>query len=419
MLPISYFDKPTNFSAFILYSMLNYNYYRRYLGYYCYPAQKFFFFFKFLQFSSYYFKTNIFFFKPKIRKLNWKLPISLRYKNLTFFKKLNSSALLRKFFLQLKKKRYKFLKKNRQVFNFIELKKKFSIKKVNELKILMLHNRFFKKTNQAAFLLSQRVFLTEKQLKNSLWFYLHRISKASIFTSRKKTQHWLENESEREEKQNNVKLKKKIYYLNLHRPILKKLRNARYCHWNFRTYGRLNEYRYHKLIAFELNQTAFLAKYSLVSFLIFSRFLVAFSWKQILNILFYELILINGKPANYCYKLCFGDLIELPSKLGLKRFITKKKRRDYILLARANRLAYKAYLRNSKQNKNIRKHDKTPRLFKRLQLPRFNLSQSFIVDVATNTFLVKDLSILNNVNIENTLINKSVLSLQNWRYRFD
>lgn len=106
-------------------------------------------------------------------------------------------------------------------------------------------------------------------------------------------------------------------------------------------------------------------------------------------------------------------MIELPSKFGLKNFIKKKIKSNRVIVSRANRLAYKAYLRNSKRNTNIKKYEKVPRLFKRLQTLNLSLQQNFLIDVATNTFVVKNLDNIVKINLESKLINKSVLSLQN------
>lgn len=417
MLHTSNLSELLKFHIIFFYKILKYQSTHNYV----FEIENFYLYLKFFEFSSFYFKTDIFFFKPKIRKLMWRIPKKLRYNNFNSFKKFSSSALLRKFFLLLKKKRYRLLKKNRYLYGFLELRKKFCKIKVNVLKMQLLHHKFFKKTKQSVFLLTQRIFLTEKHLKSSLWFYLHKLRKLKSQAPHKinHTKNYnIEEAEEKDESNLPVIMKKKIYYLNLHRPIIKKLRNARYCHWNLRTYGRLNEYRYHKLLAFELRQTAFLARYSLLSLGFFSSFVLLFSWKQLLLILNYNLIFINGKPFTYITP-SFGDIIELPSKFGLKNFIKKKIKSNRVIISRANRLAYKAYLRNSKRNTNIKKYEKVPRLFKRLQTLNLNLQQNFLIDVATNTFVVKNLDNIVKINLESKLINKSVLSLQNWRYRFD
>lgn len=424
MLQINNFHQVSYINWTLLYSVYKYNY----LFSQPLQIQNFYLCLKFFTFQAFYFKTNIFFFKPKIRKLAWRVPKSLKYTNFNFFKKFNSSGLLRKLFLFLKKKRYKFLKKSRYVFTFLELKKKFFKKKVSVLKFYALNSKYFAHPSylmQSTFTLIRRIFLTEKQLKANLWFYLHKISKLKKQLKKKISTTVYPDNLNNDFDNNNAKdkvitnLKKKIYYLNLHRPLIRKLRNARYCHWNIRTRGRLNEYRYHKLLSFELTNSLFLAKQSLVTTLLFSFYLVKFSWKQILTILNFELILVNGSPINCTQPLCRGDIIELPSKFGIKNFLKKNKKVENIILGRSNKLAYKAYLKTSKQNLHIRKHERVPKIFKQLRIPAFNFKQIFILDTATNTFLLRTLNVNNTVNIEEKLINKSVLSLQNWRYRFD
>lgn len=297
---------------------------------------------------------------------------------------------------------YSFLRK---WYAFKSVKRNF---RLNFLKYYRLINFDFK-TNYINFTINQRLFLSKKTIKKTLWqfFYTaekHRFLKKKFY----KPHNIVDNISS--SPQNS-----RVFFFNANKPLIWKMRNARYAHWDLRTKGKLNEWRYDKLLGTELYMLSHKTNNPLLNFIFIRAYNVILSWRQMILLLKYSLITHNGKIFSNSTTLQVGDIIELPFFLwGSTSF---KRRHFKKIIGRAKKLSYKSFL--SYKNKKIRKHKVVPKLFKKLPIGFKRFGTSLAQDYALNIFtLVYPLDKYKH-DIYYEISNSSVLTLQNWRYRFD
>ena len=145
---------------------------------------------------------------------------------------------------------------------------------------------------------------------------------------------------------------------------------------------------------------------------------VVLSWRQMILLITNQLIVINGCFFFENVVIKWGDIIELPFyKRKKKRKIKKSKYIFRKIVRRAKRTSYKSFLAN--KNKKMRKHTKVPKIFKRLPIGYKKLGAFLARDSSLNIFAViyPLEQWIHDMDYELGL--SSVLTLQNWRYRFD
>lgn len=312
-------------------------------------------------------------------------------------------------------------------FNWILTQKS---KKRNFLKYLTL-KKFFIKKNVLSFSLMQRTFVTKKNMLKTLMTFLYRSTKQRLKMSSMFQEHYSLKPLKREKclELNNVinlrfKNSKKTdgfttkYFLNLHRHVIWKMRNARYTHWNLRTIGKLNKYRYDKLLVKDLNNKKNTSLITFLFYILLTSYGVRCTWKQLLLLIDKQLIVYNGVYLNSSVNLQKGDIIELP--FGNYNFRAKGKIKKYYntLFAKAKKKNYLQYINRKKIIRN-KSTLKIAKIFKKLPTNFAYFGHITAYDPILNTF-----GIIHHIprfkdNIYTQILNKSVLSLYNWRYNFD
>ena len=292
-------------------------------------------------------------------------------------------------------------------YNFLKLKKKL---RLNYFKFYNLHHRNRKPTF-SNFTINQRIFLSKKIMKKSLWDFFYKSGKTikqdykNLINSRQLTfPHFLTNST------------RNITFLNANKPLLWKMRKARYAHWDLRVRGKLNEWRYHKFLGTELHVLACKDTNLYLNIILLRTYTCILSWRQMILLIKHNLILCNGAPFKSTHSLVRGDIVELPI------FIKPRNDKDDLnyfnkIIKRSKRLAYKSFL--AFKNKFIRKHEKVPKIFKKLPVGSKFLGSSIAWDRNISAFgVIYDFNAFKHDH-EVNITYSSVLTLQNWRYRFD
>lgn len=307
--------------------------------------------------------------------------------------------------------RYKLRKQlNRSFFRkwytFKSIKKGF---RLNFLKYYRLFNLAFK-TNCVNFTIRQRLFLSKKTIKKTLWQFFYTAGKHRFLKKRlyKPYDNMVASIS-------SLSKSSRVFFFNANKPLIWKMRSARYAHWDLRIKGKLNEWRYNKLLGTELYMLSRNNNNPLLNFIFVRAFNVILSWRQMILLLKYSLIMHNGKVFSNSAVLHVGDIIELP--FFIKGYAFFKQRQFKKIISRSKRLSYKSFL--SYKNKKIRKHKVVPKLFKKLPIGFKRFGTSLAQDYALNTFAIMYPLDKYKHDISYEISNSSVLTLQNWRYRFD
>jgi hypothetical protein len=282
-------------------------------------------------------------------------------------------------------------------------------KRLNFLKFTTV-NILRKKPYKMRFSIRQRLFLSEKTLTRGVWHFLYTSIKHKLLERVK--------QYKKKKKFFYPRLRRKTILLNAHKPLIWKMRKARYAHWNLRTMGKLNQWRYDKLLAWELRNLVESQSQQMLAHILLRSYRVVLSWRQMLLLISNQLIVINGQFYFENVIIKWGDIIELPF---YKRKKSKKiKNAKYTfrkIVRRAKRTSYKSFL--ARKNKKIKKNTKIPKIFKRLPVGYKKLGAFLARDSAINVFAViyPIEKWLHDIGHEISL--SSVLTLQNWRYRFD
>lgn len=353
------------------------------------------------------------------KRAHWRFPRRLKHlfsDNSAVKKGAASSLVLRRWLKRLSKKRFRFTKKYRVLFTTIKRWKRGHLsRRISSLKLTRLMSWNINKHRRNVFPITRRVFLTQKRLKKILWKSLYKHIKNKLLLSQviRQKKQYLEPEFFLK------KQKKKTIFLNVYRPLISKLRRARIVHWGIRTRGKLNEYRYNKLLAFELRQVPTLHYLQLLYIYIFHTYVASLSWRQMLNLFSYNLIFLNGVPVTK-FEICKkGDLIELPFGPSLLARRLRLRKVFFKIVKRARRLSYKSFLSGVRRNKFVKKYKVVPKLFKRLPQGFKQLGKFLAIAPGLGSLaIIKQLPAY-QFNPEKKLLVTSVLTLQNWRYRFD
>lgn len=265
---------------------------------------------------------------------------------------------------------------------------------------------FNSKIKNDTFLLRQRWFLNYNDINTSVW---------DFFYSSIKFQNW--HAPSDFFTQLNLAQEKYITIYNLHKSPIWKMRTARYAHWNLRTFGKLNEYRYNKLLSREIctvfnNKTSYF-----FLFILLRAFTCILSWKQTSLLISYKLILVNGIPC-INYALNKGDIVELPFKILFKQSNYELSNKFWDkLIGKIKKTAYQAFL------KQTNKHTEPQKLNLKI-LKKAPLGYSHFGAITAFDHSINALVFVYNVNQlqsqgDYEFLKSSVLTLQNWRYRFD
>lgn len=261
------------------------------------------------------------------------------------------------------------------------------------------------------FSLKQRLFLSKKRMVRTVWNLLYtKVKHNFLKTSKKK--------NNQRRILSKMRRKQRIFF-NAHKYLAWKMRKARYAHWGLRTMGKLNEYRYNKLLSKEL---AYLTGWQTSHFLpviLLNTMACLISWKQLFKMLTLHLIVYNGVDINIPAHVKLGDIIELPFGRGLGVFRKKLRRYYRRIINRAKTVSYNSFISFKRKKSFFRKHTAVPKIFKKLPIGLKRLGRNVAYDPALNIMSIIHPIQANNYTIEMSLTNTSVLSLQNWRYRFD
>lgn len=351
------------------------------------------------------------YYKPKklnAHKLYWQFSWYLeftkpRVTNLHFVTPTN--VLITRF---LRSKKFRYFFSNRPSSNFFfKLFKKQKKYKTSLLKRFFITSQRTILKKLTPFSITQRLFLSQRTITRHLWVFLYTSVKTKILV-----------EPFLHKKKFNLKKKKKICFLNAHKPLIWKMRKARYAHWNLRTRGKLNEYRYDKLLGKELHFLYNVQITQFLSFILFITYYAILSWRQLMLVLTYNLIVYNGASTNFISLVKKGDIIELPFG-KIHRSQIQVKRHFFKLLKKAKRLSYKNFLSHKKYFWFFRKHKNVPKIFKRLPVGLKFFGKLIAYDASLNTFaILYDLPKFQH-HLNWKLSNSSVIGLQNWRYSFN
>lgn len=151
-------------------------------------------------------------------------------------------------------------------------------------------------------------------------------------------------------------------------------------------------------------------------YLIFSTYSVMLSWLQLLKLINYNLIIVNGSYLNFksAQHLSNHVLVELPYNItlndcpkwndGLINTIFKNKRLSYKLFSKINKKKF---------------DKKIPKTLKEISAHQIFFGTNIAYDYNINAmYFIKRLPEL-SYDIKANVLTSSVISLQNWRFRFD
>ena len=264
--------------------------------------------------------------------------------------------------IYLKKKKYNkrdkrtrwFLKryiyrKSRVLRGFVGL---LPLKKVhNNFKIKLFSFKFKKLLRLSNFSLRKRIFIDKYYVNRFLRGFYLKPSKTN-FKSLLKGKKF--NKFFKQVKYNKL--------VNIDRPLLSKLREARQVHWNYLKNSTLNERRY-KLFLKKTLKKIYNIEQPFWIYILFQVFNRVFSWNHINLILDYKLVVINGS-IKYNKLLCEGDIIESTVGLNSLRLIRWYKNLTKKYINRTKRWSYFSYCQ--RVNKFLKKKKKITKNYKKI-----------------------------------------------------
>ena len=274
----------------------------------------------------------------------------------------------------------------------------------------------------AVFSLSNRTHLNLKTLKKKFYSFLYTrpktyLLKLTRFIKPLDSTKSIHNNNKK--KSTRSKNRKRTIFVNLYKRYAWKLRSARFVHWDIRTFGTLNEWRYKKLLGAELN---YLAKIKIKQFLshIFMRcFCLIASWKSMKTIINKTPIVYNGAVQFNDNNVSKGDIIELPFGgvfIKAKRTYYRYFRR---VVGRVKKMSYRSYLIRIKKRRHAKKYIRVPKAYTKLPIPLKRFGRATTREFSLNAIaFIRPIPNLVH-DIWSRLNLTSVLSLQTWRYRFD
>jgi len=287
---------------------------------------------------------------------------------------------------------------------------------VNFLKYFLVKNILKIKQKYSNFTLRRKIFLTTPNITRVVADFVYTSAKnlathKHLMSRIHTPQTWKKNILT-----NNKNSQKAIFY-NAHKSLIWKMRASRFAHWWTQTRGTLNEWRYDKLLARELNTYLNYFQKQLLCVVLASVYCCFLSWKQQTWFFNNKLSLVNGKEYSINILLNFGDIIEFPFGPGLKIFTYFNHQRFLNKLSMAKRFLYKTALKP--RPKNLKTAHRCPRLIQRIPTGLQSLGRLICVDNGLKTVgILYKLPYLSHSILGNVLVT-AVLTLQNWRFRFD
>lgn len=358
------------------------------------------------------------------KNLSYHFNIHYKYQN--FFqtnkfvtRRFFQSKLMSILFKRLKKKLRFFSKKYSTLYNlFINFFSKLRVGKfrqINPLKFFLYKKISKLEPRTSNFTLRRKIFLSTPNLTKIAADFIYMVAKDRASTKQLFTKHY---QPKRVSNKQLFKTKKnsKVIFYNAHKSLICKMRNGRFSHWWTQTQGTLNERRYDKLLARELHTYLNYFQKQLLNVVITSVYCCFLSWKQPKWFFDLKLCLVNGKPLHFAHLLQKGDIVELPLGPGLVdyNFFNKKYYLSKLMLAK--RFLYKT--RFQKKPKGKLAH-RCPRVIQRLPTGLQTLGKLIAVDAGLKTVgVLYTLPYLTHSVTGNILVS-AVLTLQNWRFRFD
>lgn len=341
-------------------------------------------------------------------------------KNKTVFKRFLQTKKLNHFFIRLKK-RIKFLKKNKKkLFTYVQ---SFLVKSnlmvavsLNFLKFFLYKNLTPIKIKHSNFTLRRKIFLTTPNITRVVSDFIY--NSAKVIATKKHLmskihtpQNWKKNFL------STHKNSHKVIFYNAHKSLIWKMRASRFAHWWTQTRGTLNEWRYDKLLARELSTYLNYFQKQLLCVVLASVYCCFLSWKQQTWFFINNLSLVNGRIFSINIILVCGDIIEFPFGPGLKIFTQFNHQRFLSKLKIAKRFLYKTALKP--KTRNWKTAHRCPRLIQRIPTGLQTLGRLLCVDNGLKTVgILYQLPYLTHSITGNVLVT-AVLTLQNWRFRFD
>lgn len=364
-----------------------------------------------------------------IRKIN-KFPsyhyaINYRYQdkfltNKIIFRRFLQSNKLNKFFIRLKRK-FKTIKiNNKQLFKdlhaYLVKPNLTSSTPVNFLKFFLYKNLLTIKPKFSNFTLRRKIFLTTPNITRVVADFVYTSAK-NISTHKHQMSRIHTPQLWRKNKLAQFKTGPKAIFYNAHKSLIWKMRAARFAHWWTQTRGTLNEWRYDKLLARELDTYLNYFQKQLLCVVLTSLYCCFLSWKQQNWFFINHLSLLNGRIFSINTVLKFGDILEFPFGPGLKIFSKFNHQRFLNKLNIAKRFLYKTSIKP--KIKNLKTAHRCPRLLQRIPTGLQTLGRLIAVDAGLKTVgIIYRLPYLTHSVTGNVLVS-AVLTLQNWRFRFD
>lgn len=340
--------------------------------------------------------------------------------NKLVFRKFIQTKKLFSFFNRLKKKIRKLKLNQKQIFKYCSLfLTKTSITRtnnVNFLKFFLFKNIIPVKQKFSNFTLRRKIFLTTPNITRVVADFVYTSAKKlsthkHLMSKTHTPQIWKKNFF------SNLKVKHKAIFYNAHKSLIWKMRASRFAHWWTQTRGTLNEWRYDKLLSRELSTYLNYFQKQLLCVVLASVYCCFLSWKQQTWFFVNNLSLVNGKEFSINIILQFGDIIEFPFGPGLKTFTYFNHQRFLSKLSFAKRFLYKTSLKP--KAKNLKTAHRCPRLIQRIPTGLQSLGRLICVDNGLKTVgILYKLPYLSHSVTGNVLVT-AVLTLQNWRFRFD
>lgn len=291
-----------------------------------------------------------------------------------------------------------------------KLRKKWKTTRVNFVKHGYIHKPIVNKFVNT-FGLKQRIFMNKKTIVGTMWAFLYTKIKNNFLKKQLR-------KPRSEYSKLRIKKKKRVL-LNAYRPLVWKLRKARYAHWSLRTRGKLNEYRYDKLLGVELTFVAKTPSYQFLCHILLNTLYCVLSWRQMMLLSHYCLIVYNGQYARLPDFIEKGDIIELPFGKKMRKLRKKLKLTFTMIVSKSKKLSYRSFLARKKKYRFMRRHTEVPKIFKKLPLGLKKLGSCVAYEPSLNIVGVIYNIPFNRFDMNLAVSKISVLSLQNWRYRFN
>lgn len=365
-------------------------------------------------------------FKRIQKRVTYYFNINYKYQNfftnhLFVFRRFQYSKKFSLFFKKTKKK-LRFLKFKYHSFfanlsNFFIRARLHKRAHINKLKFFLLKSLIKKNPTYSHFTLRRKIFLTTPNITRAaadLLYYsakniasIRQLKKPKHKAYSKKKKLWMFN----------VRPKSRTIFYNGHKSLIWKMRASRFAHWWTRSQGTLNEWRYDKLLAKELHVYLSYFQKQLLCVALASVYCCFLSWKQPQWFFKRNLSLLNGKVFSINAILKKGDILELPFGPGLVRF--NRFHHSYYLkkVSSAKKFLYKT--RQKARKKRTKTLHRCPKMIQKLPTGLQTLGKLISVDAGLKTVgILYTLPYLSHSVTGNVMVS-AVLTLQNWRFRFD